>query len=91
MKSMYFTMSLCWCPTGYNWSTEVLVHQVLFMIYVVKFAPGHRDFKVGSFKPVFHKESKKESVLATRPSILSYIQSFMASLAKNFEKITKGA
>ena len=84
-------MSLGCCPTGYNWSTEVLVHQVLFMIYVVKFAPGHRDFKVGSFKPVFHKESKKESVLATRPSILSYIQSFMASLAKNFEKITKVA
>ena len=40
-------------------STEVLILQVLFTNYIVKFAPGRRDFKVGSFKPVFHVEFKK--------------------------------
>ena len=38
--------------------TEVLIHQVHVTSYVVKFFSGPRDFKVGSFKPVFQVEFK---------------------------------
>ena len=41
--------------------TEVLIHQVHVTTYVVKFFSGHRNLKVGSFKSVFHVESKKRT------------------------------
>ena len=40
---------------------EVLIHQVHVTTYVVKFFSGHRNFKEGYFKSVFHVESKKRT------------------------------
>ena len=69
--------------------TEVLIHQVHVTTYVVKFFIGRRDFKVGSFKPVFHVEFKNRIYSGDQAFIIELYTIFYGQFSQNLPKTVK--
>ena len=66
--------------------TEVLIHQVHVMTYVVKFFSGPRDFKVGSFKPVFQVEFKNRVYSGDQAFIFELYPIFYGQFSQKLQK-----
>ena len=57
--------------------------------YVVKFFIGRRDFKVGSFKPVFHVEFKNRIYSGDQAFIIELYTIFYGQFSQNLPKTVK--
>ena len=69
--------------------TEVLIHQVHVTSYVVKFFSGPRDFKVGSFKPVFQVEFKNRIYSGDQAFIFELYSIFYGQFSQKLQKTVK--
>ena len=69
--------------------TEVLIYQVHVTTYVVKFFTGHRDFKLGSFKPVFHAEFKNRIYSGDQAFIIELYPIFYGQFSQKLQKTVK--
>ena len=70
-------------------NTEVLIHQVHVTSYVVKFFSGPRDFKVGSFKPVFEVEFKNRVYSGDQAFIFELYPIFYGQFSQKLQKTVK--
>ena len=61
----------------------------LFTNYIVKFAPGRRDFKLGSFKPVFHAEFKKRIYSGDQAFTIELYPIFYGQFSQKLQKTVK--